>query len=360
MRFNESNRYPNGREVILTTRESEVRDLFRTPYSARRRPVDLLRSGTSVITKSKPVSETPASFYGDGVTYDRSLRALLGINHEASQDESWMAPARNRNLAKAKHDAVNLAQLMAEYRSTGRTVRSVLESVFTLTRAVVTRNPRILLPRRRWDDVTTRRWLEYTYGIKPLANDLVGVWEALNKSTARPLCQSFRTSYRQNSSKVTFYDVSRFFGKVSNPRVSRVVQEDFRGVCHMVVTYDSESLHRYVGQFGLSNPASLAWELVPFSFVVDWFVDFGSFFASLDNHVYMKDVMVGYYTKSRKTDQLVGGGGSAFGQGTYLRRLPLGKTSTVASVNFSPSLTASRVMSAVSLLAQYGRQRGIT
>ena len=30
-------------------------------------------------------------------------------------------------------------------------------------------------------------------------------------------------------------------------------------------------------QFGVLNPASVAWELTPFSFVVDWFVNIGSF-----------------------------------------------------------------------------------
>lgn len=35
-------------------------------------------------------------------------------------------------------------------------------------------------------------------------------------------------------------------------------------------------------QLGLTNPAQLAWELVPFSFVVDWFIPVGDFFAQLD------------------------------------------------------------------------------
>jgi len=30
-------------------------------------------------------------------------------------------------------------------------------------------------------------------------------------------------------------------------------------------------------QFGLANPAALAWELIPFSFVADWFVGVGDY-----------------------------------------------------------------------------------
>lgn len=33
-------------------------------------------------------------------------------------------------------------------------------------------------------------------------------------------------------------------------------------------------------RLGLTNPASIAWELVPFSFVVDWFGTVGEFLAS--------------------------------------------------------------------------------
>lgn len=35
-------------------------------------------------------------------------------------------------------------------------------------------------------------------------------------------------------------------------------------------------------QLGLTNPVSLAWELMPYSFVVNWFVDIGSFLAQFD------------------------------------------------------------------------------
>jgi hypothetical protein len=36
-------------------------------------------------------------------------------------------------------------------------------------------------------------------------------------------------------------------------------------------------------QLGLANPASIAWELVPFSFVVDWFTNYGSVIGGLSS-----------------------------------------------------------------------------
>jgi hypothetical protein len=37
-----------------------------------------------------------------------------------------------------------------------------------------------------------------------------------------------------------------------------------------------------MSQLGMANPLSLAWELLPYSFVVDWFLPIGQFLSSLD------------------------------------------------------------------------------
>lgn len=40
-----------------------------------------------------------------------------------------------------------------------------------------------------------------------------------------------------------------------------------------------------ISQFGLANPLAIAWELVPFSFVLDWFVNVGDYLSSLTDFV---------------------------------------------------------------------------
>jgi hypothetical protein len=45
------------------------------------------------------------------------------------------------------------------------------------------------------------------------------------------------------------------------------------------------------------NPASIAWELLPYSFVADWFVDIGSFLRSVETAViYANRFRSGYYS----------------------------------------------------------------
>lgn len=364
MKFQEFNRSKEGNVTVLTTRESEVRDLFRTPYSRRKCPVDPLFSGTGVYTKSKPSTSSPATFMSkSGMTYVRDLRSMYGYNTkgfaEASQDETWMVAGRNRTLAKAKHSAVNLAVCLAEYRQTGNLFADVARDVARLTRAALTRNPKLLLPRRRWDKSTSERWLQYTYGIKPLMSDVVGSWEALNTATARPLIQQYRAVCRENRKVVDFFDAELLLGPLSGSRrVSRVSETKLRGVTHTVVRFKNEALHRYVGQFGFTNPASVAWEVIPFSFVSDWFINFGEFFASLDNYLIMDDVRVGFYTKSELLVNVNGGGGgfSAFHQ--YIARKPLAKTTSVATVSYEPSATLRRITSGLALLHQGAWRRG--
>jgi hypothetical protein len=52
--------------------------------------------------------------------------------------------------------------------------------------------------------------------------------------------------------------------------------------------------------FGLTSPVSLAWELIPFSFVVDWFLPIGSAiqaFSAFEGLTFMSGYKT-YFTKS--------------------------------------------------------------
>jgi hypothetical protein len=64
------------------------------------------------------------------------------------------------------------------------------------------------------------------------------------------------------------YDKSQF--------VYRDETVEARVKCVIHAKVKSESLTR-LKQLGLANPAAIAWELVPFSFVFDWFVPVGEF-----------------------------------------------------------------------------------
>lgn len=68
--------------------------------------------------------------------------------------------------------------------------------------------------------------------------------------------------------------------------------------CRMGLTYRVSNPNAYLAsQLGLINPASIAWEAVPFSFVADWFGNVGQVLASATDFVGL-DITSSYTTTS--------------------------------------------------------------
>ncbi len=117
-------------------------------------------------------------------------------------------------------------------------------------------------------------WLEFTYGWKPLLNDLYTTAEASAKVMMdRHLeARSATASTTLNQTVV----VDRFFENKRN------VYTATRQVFYKAeVYYKLDGQPSFANVFGLQNPLTIAWELVPFSFVVDWFLPVGNFLESL-------------------------------------------------------------------------------
>jgi len=68
---------------------------------------------------------------------------------------------------------------------------------------------------------------------------------------------------------------------ISTP--SRVEKSHVIRKVMMKITFgsSSEEVHT-LAQMGFTNPALIAWELTPWSFVIDWFLPVGNFISSLD------------------------------------------------------------------------------
>lgn len=109
-------------------------------------------------------------------------------------------------------------------------------------------------------------WLEYHFGWEPLLGDIY---------TACKISQADfpvgRTRAKAEEEVVTSLRAGNNYD-ANVGRVSVLLQGD----------YTVENPDKYLlNQLGIINPVGLAWELVPFSFVVDWFVPIGQFFGSL-------------------------------------------------------------------------------
>lgn len=137
-----------------------------------------------------------------------------------------------------------------------------------------------ILGYRTWKDTKglSDSWLQYQYGLKPLISDIYGAQEQL-KAGFREKEQTFKVSRQLRQALVpqdfvvpaTDPDIWTNDAKfIANGKAFEII----KFVYFMKVS--DASLHA-LAQLGLVNPAVIAWELVPFSFVIDWLLPIGNF-----------------------------------------------------------------------------------
>lgn len=190
-------------------------------------------------------------------------------------------------LNKVKQDKANFAESIANL---DRTLSMLTSAVVALARAIKaarkgdfygvatsvvglspskTRNKNV----RAWTDGSGNRWLEYQYGWKPLVNDVVVLSELAKEQNRKLLLMTAkrRTSMDEGlpvntASTIYAYSASGFIRNDCFVRLDYVV---------------SDPKLALIESLGLGNPFLLAWELVPFSFVIDWLLPIGNVLDAL-------------------------------------------------------------------------------
>lgn len=124
-------------------------------------------------------------------------------------------------------------------------------------------------------------WLAYNYGWRPLLTDAVGaatsLWDFFNQPKyggQRITVQSRRVKLPDKSQ--AFYNYATDGSGVPNYKSWISWTRSISGKAGLLleVEYTSAALASSLG-VGLTDPLLTAWELTPFSFVFDWFVDIG-------------------------------------------------------------------------------------
>jgi hypothetical protein len=112
-------------------------------------------------------------------------------------------------------------------------------------------------------------WLELQYGWMPLLSDTQGAAEALAQALEVPF--AMKTSATR---KRTRYSLIQKGGiNIWDDRYSYILSSIER----LKVTVFVTEKPSVAAQLGLLNPENVAWELLPFSFVADWFIPIGQY-----------------------------------------------------------------------------------
>lgn len=214
--------------------------------------------GAQKSTSSYP--EIPLMMRNEAVT--KALNKLadqkinLGENLATSAQTARMLAGATKNLADF---------LMTVYRD--RSIRPYLLSSFkSLLKTGVDRK-------------LADKYLEYIYGWKPLMSDIYALSQlAKGHATRSLLLSADGTSHQSGATKSSSYWGGSYNSTVFlDPGI-----EDATVRCKLWAQIDPDwSGARSLNQLGLLNPASLIWELTPWSFVVDWLVPIGPVMSAL-------------------------------------------------------------------------------
>lgn len=129
---------------------------------------------------------------------------------------------------------------------------------------------------RGWAQVPGGWWLEYHFAWSPLLGDIYTGCQMLSE----PVWEFTPITERGSDRAV----IDR-----SHPRDWRFAEVDVTNIeAHVSIRGNAKVVNKNLylaNRMGLINPASVAWELVPFSFAVDWFLPVSSFLSSYTDSV---------------------------------------------------------------------------
>lgn len=120
-------------------------------------------------------------------------------------------------------------------------------------------------------------WLQTQYGWKPLLNDATECAKFLAHQTSSPR-KSVATAvhWHQGNGGRWFYT-----GHHIRNLPAGLVLQMYRGVAHSKQIRAILKDVNMPSLTGLTDPAAIAWELVPYSFVADWFIPIGTYLDAL-------------------------------------------------------------------------------
>jgi hypothetical protein len=190
-------------------------------------------------------------------------------------------------------------------------------------------------------------WLEFHFGWEPLIKDI---------GTSADLLQTPFNVRNIRAKKKERYEI-----RVRSPNVNYYTTSYIDRVYHYKLQADVQVTNPnlyLLNRGGFTNPATVAWELVPFSFVVDWFVPVSAFLGQFTEYLGLtisnpSATLYSHELCKYTTWPLVAG---VYQQGqekvaiTCDRRLSLPGVTLVP--RFPERLSATRAATAISLLLQ--------
>jgi hypothetical protein len=242
-------------------------------------------------------TEFPVSRYGQKYTplpilstdwdsYIDLFQNMVGLYTDRSYNLSHSAQAYERAkqncIDRVKNMDINVGQSIAELQRTmdlvGDTAMTIAKSIRAFKRGKISQGFKLLGIRKPKGIVPSKKaaddWLAVQYGWLPLLDDVKGAAEALAKKQFPPVFKFKGRSSASDSAQIHTQAIG--YGITFKESGYRSDAEVMMAFC--MNNYTSRTLN----ELGITDPLSIVWELVPWSFVVDWFIPIGKYLQSVD------------------------------------------------------------------------------
>lgn len=247
------------------------------------------RSGGKLMFRQNTLSTSIVRIFGQSRPYYfNSTGSLVSENQYSNADQLTLFFQTESEKISAKDDAderlrskyysmsANLLDIFRTRQETVNMVTSRVQKLYRGARAIKQLNfakARAIFgnPHRRLKlgKSFPQNWLEFQYGWRPLLGDI-------NTLLDNPLPQLIGFITARGSLPISVTDMN---AQSSYWRL-RQIQGTSTAFSRGKVTVNSSALSA-ASQLGLLNPLAVAWEAVPWSFVIDWFYPVGDYLERL-------------------------------------------------------------------------------
>lgn len=282
---------------VLTVRNGNVQGDHKTPnpFYFDKRVDECLYNERLVIYKSGQVQQWTGAH--------RDLNALgakdpeMLLNHESRAVLHERAMAKIFSQLRGESETfVDAVEGLATLRMLRGSV-ALVDGVGSLLSYLSKQKHRKIHRGQSALDYMTGKWLEYRYGWMPLVNSVWSAFENIARTVeAKEVEIVARAGARKELEQILRLR-SNTFGTFP------VVQKDVsRSRIMLVYRFKLVDRSRLWDWTSL-NPATIAWELLPFSFVADWFVSVGDSLRALENYALYRSQFLGGYDVYTKANQ---------------------------------------------------------
>lgn len=255
----------------------------RTVYNvAKRWHTVTIRNSGYTGRKAKPLGPNPFGYaildfsmthgqYGRSPGYTWSEGDDLhpfnaGVSLDGLPSDANLINSALDELNEKTRGSLDLSIDIAEIGQTAKMFK-VIDQVTDLTRTF----------RRRYGTLkaASNAWLQYTYGVRPLLSSIHGL---ADESLRHVLNKTQR--FRARAKSVDYCGLSYITNSGNFTPIPGFDKLAVKRSCQYGIVLDQKD--NDLSRWTSLNPVSIAWELTPYSFVVDWFYDVGSFLRNAE------------------------------------------------------------------------------